>query len=326
MKTIASLFCACLCCTLSAASQTQKTTLSAQIYGYQQEMVYFDCAQTPLIRSEFHTNPGEEHIYSFETDRVVSMFINGRTTVLLTPGDSIHADIHYEGKAVQSVEFGGTEKAVRQNIILQDISNLKRDMNYKSQLLACAVVDVKPADRIRDSRILLKQVDEMLRQAGDGISPEAAAYIAADAEAAAYNSFMEYPVMYAEIRKKPIEEQGLGEDYWKIMDNCKLRSDKASLQNAEYLSFLMRYEFYISEKKAREAGVSYRIPNKFEDMYHELAAFYTGDQRDAVLYMLICNFIRNGKEIERAEAILKDYKEKYNKDTEYVRILDSLLQ
>ena len=47
-------------------AQEVKTTLSAQIYGYQKDMVYFDCMQTPLIAQEFYTNPGEEHIYSFE--------------------------------------------------------------------------------------------------------------------------------------------------------------------------------------------------------------------------------------------------------------------
>ena len=43
----------------------EKAVLSAQVYGYQQEMVYFDCLQTPLIAAEFHTNPGAEHLYSF---------------------------------------------------------------------------------------------------------------------------------------------------------------------------------------------------------------------------------------------------------------------
>ena len=26
--------------------------------------MFFDCMQTPLISQEFHTNPGEEHIYT----------------------------------------------------------------------------------------------------------------------------------------------------------------------------------------------------------------------------------------------------------------------
>lgn len=289
-------------------------------------MVYFDCTQTPLIRQEFHTNPGEEHLYKFDTDHIVTMLINGRTTVLLLPGDSLHADIQYDGKNVTSVTFGGTGKAVIQNEVMQDIASLKRSMRYRSQLLSCAVVDVKPADRIRDSRTLLDKVKNIIEKAGTGLSAEAATYIMAETEAAAYTSFMEYPVMYADIRKKPIDQQELGEDYWKIMDGCKLRTDDVSLQCPEYVSFLMRYEFYQSEKKARAAGKTYSMPTRFEDMYHELAAFYEGKQRDAVLYMLICNFIREGKEIARAEAILKDYKAKYNRNKEYIRILDTIMQ
>ena len=85
--------------------QAKKTVLSAEIYGYRAEMVYFDCFQTPLLRQEFHTNPGEEHIYSFDTERMVTFAINGKTTVLLMPGDSLHVNLRYEGKQVQAVEM-----------------------------------------------------------------------------------------------------------------------------------------------------------------------------------------------------------------------------
>ena len=70
----------------------EKAVLSAQVYGYQQEMVYFDCLQTPLIAAEFHTNPGEEHLYSFECEGLMCLTINGRTTVMLLPGDSLHVE------------------------------------------------------------------------------------------------------------------------------------------------------------------------------------------------------------------------------------------
>lgn len=311
--------------TLDGQAQKKKTTLSAEIYGYQREMIYFDCAQTPMIRQEFHTNPGEEHCYSFETDELVFMLINSWTEILLQPGDSLHTVIRYEGKTVQSMEFSGTPRAVSQNRLLWNIEQLKRNMRYKSQLLACAVVDVKPKDRIADSRTLLQKVQEMIKQAGDGISPEAAEYILAWVETDVYNSFMEYPYMYAEIRKVPIDKQEIG-DYWHLMDGYKLRSDKASLRCPAYAELLMRYCFYTNDKKAHEAGKTYTVPTRFEDMYKELAAFYTGDQRDLVLYTLIVNFIRGGKEIERAEALLKEYKAKYNKNKEYLEILDSMLQ
>lgn len=309
----------------NSVSAQEKTTLSAQIYGYQHDMVYFDCAQTPLIRQEFYANPGEEHVYSFETEGLVCMLINGKTRILLQPGDSLHVDVNYEGRNVQSIEFSGSEQAVRDNRALYGIEMLKRDMRYKSQLLGCAALDIKPKDRIQDSETLLQRVTEMLSNPENQLSEAARNYMMADMESDVYMSLMEYPVMYASIRHLPVEQQEIG-DYWKLMEGYVLRNDEASLHNPSYIGLLMRYCFYEKEKKAHEQGVTYTIPTRFEGMYEELASFYADAQRDAVLYNLICNFIRAGKEIERVDPILKDYKEKYNKKTQYIQILDSLLQ
>ena len=41
---------------------------------------------------------------------------------------------------------------------------------------------------------------------------------------------------------------------------------------------------------------------------------------------MLSNYIRNGKDIERVEPFLKEYKEKYNVDKSYAAILDSLMQ
>ena len=306
-------------------AQSQKTTLSAEIYGYQRDMVYFDCVQSPLVRAEFHTNPGEEHLYSFQTDQLVALIVNGRTTLLLNPGDSLHVTIHYEGKNVENIEFGGTQRAVEQNQLYQEITEMKRDMRYKSQLLACVVVDVKPAQRLADSRTLLSQTKELVAQEGDKVSAEAASYILAEQEGLAYNSLVEYPTMYEETRHQPIAEQGIG-DYWSLMDGVTLRSDAASLSCPEYCAFLMQYFVYQKSKEAHAKGETYVRPEKFEDVYKELATFFDGPQRDAVLYTVICNYLRGGKEIERIDPILKDYRENYNVNKKYVEILDTLLQ
>ena len=72
-----------------------KTTLSCQIYDFRGEMIYFDCVQSPFFRAEFHPNPGENHTYNFETDRLVTMLVNSRVQLVLEPGDSLHAVIRY---------------------------------------------------------------------------------------------------------------------------------------------------------------------------------------------------------------------------------------
>ena len=306
----------------TAINAQQRTTLSAEIYGYQRDMVYFDCIQTPLIAQEFYTNPGEEHIYNFDCDRLVCISINGRTNVLLQPGDSLHVNINYDGKNV-SVEYSGCERAVNNNKLLSNLNSIKRTLRYKNQLLGCAALDIKPKSRIDDSRVLMEKVKALIEKSP--ASAEAKNYVMALTEYDVYLSFMEYPVMYQSVRGVAIDQQEIG-DYWNIMDGYVTRNDTEAMNCPEYASLLMRYCFYIKEKAANEKGETYTMPNNLEDMYNELACFYDGQQRDFLLYTLLCNFIRNGQDIERADALYKDYTEKYNNDKYYRSILDLLLQ
>ena len=303
----------------------RKTTLSAEVNGYKREMVYFDCLQSPFFNAEFHNNPGEEHLYSFNTKNLVCMLLNGQVNVLLLPGDSIHVAVQYDNNLPPKTTFSGDKKAVAANNMLQGISELKRQMRYKSQLLACVVVDIKPQKRIEDSRILLTKVQEMVKKAGKQLTPLAAEYILSTTEAAAYTSYMEYPQMYAETRKLAVGEQGIG-DYWKIMDGVKLRSTEGALASPDYVSFLMRYCFYENEKKATLANQQYTAPRQLEEMFKTLSLFYSGALRDAVLYQLLVNFTRNGKELERVRPLYLEYKNNYNINQEYLQILDKLLE
>ena len=313
-----------LCLALNSFAQ-RKTTLSAEVNGYKREMVYFDCLQSPFFNAEFHNNPGEEHLYSFNTKNLVCMLLNGQVNVLLLPGDSIHVAVQYDNNLPPKTTFSGDKKAVVANNMLQSISELKRQMRYKSQLLACVVVDIKPQKRIEDSRILLTKVQEMEKKAGKQLTPLAAEYILSTTEAAAYTSYMEYPQMYAETRKLAVSDQGIG-DYWKIMDGVKLRSTEGALASPDYVSFLMRYCFYENEKKATLANQQYTAPRQLEEMFKTLSLFYSGALRDAVLYQLLVNFTRNGKELERVRPLYLEYKNNYNINKEYLQILDKLLE
>ena len=304
------------------AAAQQKTTLSANVDGYKRSKIFFDCMQTPLISQEFHTNPGEEHIYSFDCEGLVWMNINGNTGVILQPGDSLHVDVVYEGKSAK-VEYSGTERAVNNNRLVKSIENLKRSLRYKEQLLGCAALDIKPKSRIDDSRVLLEKAKALVEKSA--ASPEAKNYVMAMIEYHVYMSFVEYPVMYASVRGVPVEEQEIG-DYWSIMDGYAVRGDAESMNCPEYASLLMRYCFFMNEKAAKESGAAYAMPTMMEDMYKELAAFYNGEQRDFVLYILLRNFILNGREIERADALYSDYIEKYNSNAFYKGILEMLMQ
>lgn len=306
----------------NVAVAQQKTTLSAQIYGYQKDMVYFDCVQTPLIAQEFYTNPGEEHIYSFECDRLICMTINGRTSVLLQPGDSLHVNINYDGKNA-TVEYSGCERAVNNNRLFENMERIKRSLRYKNQLLGCVALDIKPQSRINDSRILLEKVNAAVEKSP--ASTEAKNYIMALTDYDVYMSFIEYPVMYESVRGIAIDKQDIG-NYWNIMEGYVTRNDLEAMNCPEYASLLMRYCFFIKEKAANERGEKYVISNDLEFIYKEISEYYEGNQRDFLLYTLLCNFIRNGQDIERADVLYKDYIEKYNKDDYYKGILDTLLQ
>lgn len=300
----------------------EKTTLSAEIYGYQNDMVYFDCMQTPLIAQEFYTNPGEVHVYSFECDDLVCLTVNGRTTVLLQPGDSLHVNITYEGKNVQ-VEYSGSERAVANNRLMKGVESIKRSLRYKNQLLGCVALDIKPKARIDDSRTLLEKVTALMERSAASV--EAKNYVMALIDYDVYMSFIEYPVMYESVRGLPLAEQEIG-DYWNITEGYVTRTDAQAMNCPEYASLLMRYCFYMNEKAAKAKGESYDMPKIMEDMYAEMAAFYDGVQRDFLLYILLRNFIMNGKEIERADVLYKEYVEKYNSNPFYKEILDMLLQ
>ena len=304
------------------ATAQKSATLSAQIYGYQKDMVYFDCMQTPLIAQEFYTNPGEEHIYSFECDDLVCLTINGRTTVLLQPGDSLHVDITYEGKSIQ-VEYSGTERAVANNRLVKSMETLKRTLRYKNQLLGCVALDMKPKTRIDDSRTLLEKATALIEKSTASV--EAKNYVAALIDYDVYMSFIEYPIMYESVRGLAVAEQEIG-DYWNITEGYVPRSDAQALICPEYASLLMRYCFYMNDKAAHEKGETYTMPTMMEEMYEQFAAFYEGGQRDFVLYILLRNFIMNGQEIERADVLYKDYTEKYNSNAFYKELLDMLLQ
>ena len=308
------------------AGEKMKTTLSCQIYDYRGEMIYYDCVQTPMVRAEFHTNPGENHTYSFETDRLVTMLVNGREQFILQPGDSLHAVIRYgqDGRPEQ-VKISGTERAVRQNTLRRDIRDIQLAMRYKTQLLACIAIDTKPADRFRDSHTFMDKVNKLIALEEDGCSPEFLNYLRAEYEGIVYGSYVEYPPLYADTRHVPIEKQGIG-DYWTVVDGYQPRSDKASLRCMPYSEFLVLYCFYQRTKEAHAAGKTYTRPRQLEDLYKEIVSFYDGNQRDAILFLIMSNYIRNGKEIEKIDPYLKEYKEKYNLDKEYVAILESLLQ
>ena len=307
------------------AQQQKRTVLEAQVYGTQQEMVYFDCLQTPMVKAEFHNNPGEDFHYAFTTDfSPMVMLVNGKTQVLMNSGDSLHVVVRYEGNK-RNVQWSGSERTVAANRLAQEVSNVCRRLNYKTQLLSCAALGITPKARIDSARLMLSEVGRLADKYKGKADPQVVAYIQAVQEASAWMSMIEYPPMYEEIRHQPISEQGIG-DYWTLMDGVSLRDDDAAMSCPDYGAMLIRYSLYAQEREARKAGKGYERPGKLEGIFNAVKATYTGRQREFALYTLLCNFIRNGKEVERALPLYKEYKEAFHPQKVYTDVLDQLLQ
>lgn len=311
---------------LCASEAPKQCYLGSTIYNYRADMVSYFAQQNYDLRYEFHTNEGELYESRFETDTFLSMSICGQTDIFIEPGDSLVVEIRYGDRAPESVTFTGSQRAVKQNRLLQSIESRRRALRFKSQLLACAVVQVKPADRIADSKKMLEFVKTILDNNREQISDDFYTYTLSSFEAAAYSSMIEYPLIYQEVQKTPIAEQGLETDYWTLMDGVTLRSDRAAMLNPQYSALLMQYMLYVNRRDAQKNGTEYTIPGTLETIYTAIAEFYDGTQRESALFTMLCNYIFNGKEIERVEPLVEDFDKNYNTEPVFAAQLERMMR
>lgn len=322
------LFSASLLPQMQGKGKEKHTVVSCVVNNFKRDMIYLDCPQTPVIRGEFHRNPGEEHLLTFNTDKIVTFRVNGQELeFFLEPGDSLHADITYGDRLAETIIFSGTDRAVDQNQFLWELYRYRLSVRFKTSLNACVVLDHKPADRIAAAKKYAEEARKMLAIKKDKYSKAFINYVEATIEALVCESEIYYPDLYASMRQKPISEQGIG-DYWSLLDNYQTRSDEASLRCASYVDFLVKYMVYEKAKKSadREGGLGKFLPKTLEGSYNLAVETFKGAQLDAVLFRILTDYIVQGKNIEEVEKWLADYKQKYNKEKEYVEILDLLMQ
>lgn len=322
------LFSASLLPQVQGKGKEKHTVVSCVVNNFKREMIYLDCPQTPVIRGEFHRNPGEEHLLTFDTDKIVTFRVNGQELeFFLEPGDSLHADITYGDRLAETIIFSGTDRAVNQNQFLWELYQYRLSVRFKTSLNACVVLDHKPADRIVAAKKYAEEARKMLAVKKDKYSEAFINYVEATIEALVCESEIYYPDLYASIRQKPISEQGIG-DYWTLLDHYQTRSDEASLRCASYVDFLVKYMVYEKAKKSadRESGLEKFLPKTLDGSYNLAVETFKDAQLDAVLFRILTDYIVQGKNIEEADKWISDYKQKYNKEKEYVEILDLLMQ
>lgn len=324
------LFSATLIPQMQGEGKKKHTVMSCVVNNFKKDMIYLDCPQTPMIKGEFHRNPGEEHLLIFDTDKLITLRVNGQELeFLLEPGDSLHADITYGDRLAETIIFSGTERAVRQNQMLWQLYRHRLSTRFKTSLNACLVLDHKPTDRIAAANRYATEAEKMMETNQSQYSKDFKNYVKASIEALTGESKIYYPDLYAMMRQKPIKEQGIG-NYWTIMDNYQTRKDQASLRCPQYVDFLIKYMVYEKAKKEetpdKQEGLERYIPQTLEGSYKLAVETFQGDQLDAVLFRILTGYIVQGKNLDEAEKWIADYKQKYNKDKEYAEILDFLMQ
>ncbi len=310
--------------------KSEHTVMSCVINNFKRDMIYLDCQQTPLIRGEFYRNPGEEHILAFNTNKLVTMRLNGHELeFFLEPGDSLHAAIVYGERLPETITFSGTERAVRQNQFLWKLYRYRLSIHFKTSLNACVVLDHKPTDRIEATNNFATEAQKMLAANEKEYSQAFINYVEAIIEALKGESLIYYPDLYAGVRHKPINEQGLG-DYWKLLDNYQIRTDEASLRCPQYIDFLLKYMVYKKASTLKDAqkspSLASAMPQTLEASYKLAEETFKGAQLDAVLFAILARYISQGKNIDEAETWITHYKKNHNIEKEYVQILDSLMQ
>lgn len=310
---------------LLVMSQVKKHTyLACKIEGYKGPKVFIDSSR-PDLSKEFTSVEGQLYELSFETSESLAFMINSALEVFLQPGDSLVVSMGYGERRYEDVDFSGTDNAMLQNELIQDMISAKRALRYKDNLLACIVVETLPVDRHVDSKKLLARANSIIEAGKGTLSTDFAEYFLAGAEAAYMGSMIKYPVMYNDMKKMPFDQMGIG-NFWDIDKGFKLRESKSALMNPNYSGFLMDYMIYTKSKAAQSKGTKYVEPRDLNGMFEALSTTYTGPSRDAVLYALLNSYIRNGKNIEKAEPLIKRYQKEFNENKTYIAELNKMMQ
>lgn len=311
--------------TVPVKAKERSTVISAEIYGYVRDKVYFDFLEKEGINMEFPYKEGQVMEFTVDLDDVTTLLLNTFIEMYLQPGDSIHVKLIYDGTRYKSVEFSGTPAAVAICSAINKKEMLQRERRYKTNIPAMLVTqtDAKKfhAATVRE----VKDEKEIISQVKDQVDPRVYNMAMAGIEGTLLTNLITYPYASADFHKKKLEDC-LAEDYWTALDNYELRTDEASLRNRVYMSFLLPYKEYMREKEARDQGKNYQPLTSLEDQYKDIATFYKGTLQDAALFVFLYNSITSNGDFNVIEKLVKDYLKKYNKNKEYKKILNQVMQ
>ena len=310
---------------LPAGAKGKMTYITAEIQGYNGDMVYFDFMEKEGINAELPYQENQLMEIAVELDDITMLRINTWIYVCLQPGDSIHAKIVYDGKYHKTAEYTGTPQAVAIATALQEIRAARRAAGYKANMPAALVTLVEAKDYYAQTLSEWKKEICILDQVRDRISPGVYNNVLSELDGVFLTNLINYPYASAGFHKKKIQDC-LADGYWDVLNDYKPRGDKASLRNRGYMSFLTTYKDYMRRKEAGNKAEGFTPNKSLEDEYADLADFYDGSLRDAALFVFLYNAIANNGDFDRLDKLRKDYLKKYNKDKEYKKILAQIMK
>lgn len=313
-----------LLCFIPGLLYAQKQTyVSVNVHGYTGKNVSFRFVEDRKLNMEFPYTEKQPLAFSVEPDDIVMMKINDWVSVCLQPGDSIFAEIFYEGTVIREVNYSGTPQAVVANQFLGRIFSMRLNRQYKETIPYALVMKTDPKQFFESSLREWKDEIAELEKVKDALPVRLYRYLLSEIEGDLLPNLLIYPYAFADcMRKNPAD--CLPEGYWNIMDRYEIRADDASLRNKKYISLLPVYKEYILNK---EDHIPYYGPVRDpEKEYRELVGFYKGDLREVALFFLLYNSITTQKDFKTVEKLKKDYLKKYNKNKDFKKTLNEMMK
>ena len=87
--------------TFPAEAKGRPTVISAEIYGYVRDQVYFDFLEKEGINMEFPYKEGQVIEFTVDLDDVTTLVLNTFIEMYLQPGDSIHVKLDLRWKTLR---------------------------------------------------------------------------------------------------------------------------------------------------------------------------------------------------------------------------------
>lgn len=307
------------------AAKKAPAIVTAEIYGYQKDMVYFDFREKDGINMEFPYREGQRMEFMVNLDDITTMVLNTFIEVYLQPGDSVHVKVTYNGRNYDRVEFSGTPEAVAINSKVHETELLQRERRYKTNIPAMLVILVDAREFHKATLREWKDELAIIEQVKDQIHPRVYRMAISQIEGTLLNNLITYPYASSEMHRKKLEDC-MADDYWTALDGYQLRDDEASLRSRAYMCMLSPYKEYMRMKAARAAGKEYKAPKSLEEQYRDIADFYNGSLRDAALFVFLYDSLAAGKDFNTLDKLVQNYFKKYNKEKEYKQILTQVMQ